>query len=390
MIGKIFQKITISFMRRGLIKILAPIIVFVTLVGGLLWHKYNYNFLHCLQQMITELEQAEKRECPVNAKLLKLSTALDWVKREFIKTPARKMLAHKAQYSWNNLLFMPTYKIFASVAQKEKLDAKQILVQKILVQVDAIYDEFEQPQDPFFDGDVCGLAQNWKTNMHGVVTPKAIALPQAIFLPSRKPEQLDGARLRPKLNEPAQQTVTKEIKFNDNNRQSTSQNSNKESSEDLSKDHSNDLWTGWDDDVTDAMNALFDPTYYQNNDQGDYLDQESSRSPNKATRARKIGSDSNDEKTPHAGIRNRSNNRNDGSLPDADIQNGSIRELDDLFGSFDGGDMPSGWQISATERAQLVTLLREDVARTKDALDRASQNVKQQNEQNALQAMIVP
>lgn len=134
-----------------------PIIAFVMHRGG---------FAHQLRELSASLEQTRTQDLSVETKLQELYKALDWVKRELIKVPSQKIQHDKSQFSWNGLLFEPSFMLFCDCLAQPDTCQHQQFIQKILIQVDAISDEFTQPDDLFFDADLGYLAQAWQIKMH--------------------------------------------------------------------------------------------------------------------------------------------------------------------------------------------------------------------------------
>lgn len=141
-----------------------PIVAFVMHRGG---------FAQQLRALSASLEVTRVGDAPVEIKLQELCSALDWVKRELIKVPSHKIQHDKSQFSWNGLLFEPSFRLFCDCLSHPEGDKHQSISTKILVQVDTICHEFTEPRDLFFDADLGYLAHAWKVKMHQALQANA-------------------------------------------------------------------------------------------------------------------------------------------------------------------------------------------------------------------------
>lgn len=110
---------------------------------------------------------------PIEERLNYLCTTLDDLKRMLITAPDTKTaIVDRAHFSWGELLFNPALKVLGTCIQEQGNVKKLPLVSKILVQIDAISDEFDQPKKQSYDADLSCLSREWARRAHEMVQLK--------------------------------------------------------------------------------------------------------------------------------------------------------------------------------------------------------------------------
>jgi hypothetical protein len=151
-----------------------------------LWYSMpsgHASFLHYLKSFGPALHILVKNATHGPSALCALQKKLYKLRQELLNVPSRKIFADKANYSWQTLVFAPTYETLAQTLSKfSSVDQKVTEeITRVLVQVDALADEFYQHDDKMFDADLFYLADVWKRSIHRCVQSFYNKIPSAVM-----------------------------------------------------------------------------------------------------------------------------------------------------------------------------------------------------------------